>query len=242
MKDRGGRLNAPYFYNMRRKNGNTTVNVTVENKEVKSGKGKTVALLLLLIASFFGGAIFERKNTPSPTEKPPVYIKGDTVKILVSTPEPVYVSRPADTADIIMAAVKKGKFSELFPKIKEDSLVYVPTSEDTLAIIRDWATVRVYEKTVLDNDTLGFAKVTATVQYNRIDSLGAVVVPVIKKVPYEIPPKKISPFVATGVSTQPSFIMEGGLIFDGKWGGALMYQRDLMQKKNAYGLMVVRKF
>ena len=224
-----------------KRKGGTTVSVNVENNAL-SVWGRLLGILILLLASFFGGAFVQKKNTPGPVELPPVYIKGDTVTVYVDVPKPVYVKKPADTANIIMDCIKEGKYSEIFPVKKEDSLVYVPTSKDTLAIVKDWATQRTYEETILDNDTLGFAKVTASVRYNKIDSISAIVVPAIKKIPYEVPPKKVSPFVAVGVTTQPSYVFEGGLIFNGKWGGAFMYQKDITQKKNAYGLMVVRKF
>ena len=177
-----------------------------------------------------------------PIVQPPIYVPGDTTYIDVPTPTPVYIKTPADTADIIADCVASGKYWELFPEKVRDSISYVPIAEDTLAIIRDWATARMYEEKVFDVDTLGTATVKALVQYNRLEQLSAVVVPAVKNVPYIIPPKKISPFVGAGFNSASCVSVSGGLFVNEKWGGLVTYQKDINTKTNIVGAEILYKF
>lgn len=224
------------------KNG-TTISIDVENSSTTSQGGgwwKLVLILLLMVGAFFGGR--KSMGNVEPIEQPPIYIPGDTVKIEVPKPVPVSVKVPADTADIIAECVASGKYWELFPEKVRDSISYVPIPQDTLEIIRDWATARMYEEKVFDVDTLGTATVKALVQYNRLEMLSADVVPAVKNVPYIIPPKKISPFVGAGFNSASCVSVSGGVFVNEKWGGLVTYQKDINAKTNIVGAEILYKF
>lgn len=208
----------------------------MENNKINWWKICVIAFLIAL--SFFLG----RKSVKLPTEQPPVYIPADTIRIEVPKPFPVEVKMPADTADIIAECAANGKYWELFPEKVRDSLVYVPTSQDTLDIIRDWAAERFYEKKIYGIDTVGTATIKAKTQYNRLSIISAEVVPVVKTVPYVLPPKKYEPFIGTGLTTASTVMAAGGIFVNGHWGGMVQYQRDFEQKKNVFGGAVVYKF
>lgn len=231
---------------MGKKNKNSaTISIGVESASSQPQGGgwwKLVFILLLLAGSFFGGRKVGIDSVGEPTPLPPEYIPGDTVKIEVPTPVPVYVKSPADTADIIAECVASGRYWELFPEKVRDSIAYVPISQDTLEIIRDWATAKMYEEKVFDVDTLGTATVKATVQYNRLAMLSANVVPAVKNVPYIIPPKKISPFVGAGFNSASCVSVSGGLFVNEKWGGLITYQKDINAKTNIVGAEILYKF
>lgn len=206
-------------------------------------KAAIVATLavLLLVTGFFVGRKTIRIEAPKPEI---VYVPGDTVKIPFDNPvpTPVYIKTPADTSDIIRAAVRSGKFDDLFPTHVKDSIIYI-TKEDTSAIVWDWATERFYKEKVFDIDTLGTAFINAKTQYNRLEILGTTFVPVQKVVNTNtILMKKFSPFVGAGITTMPSYVISGGMIFDDKYGAALMFQRDWKANRNSAGVEIIYKF
>ena len=203
---------------------------------------KVAFIVIVAALVFFGGFYFGKKSVKLPTNNPPIYTPADTIKIEVPMPVPVAIKVPADTADIIAACVESGKYSELFPEKVRDSLIYVPTSQDTIDIIADWATERLYDEKIFDVDTLGSARINARVQYNRLSVISAEVVPVVKTVPYSIPPKKVSPFVGIGFNTQNSLMATGGAFFSEKWGGMLVYERNFNTNANAVGGAILYKF
>lgn len=223
----------------------TGVTVNVQTNSVTTVKKKIswktfLALIVLLAGVWTSGIYVGRKSV---VEQPPVYVKGDTVTVTVSTPEPVEVRVPCDTMDIIKNCVKNGKYAEMFPERIVETVKYVPTREDTVkTILRDWATERVYEEKVFDVDTLGTATVKAKVQYNRISYLEAEVVPAVKEVGYVVPPKKFIPAIGAGLSTRPSYMLEGGVFINDKYGAFLMYERDWIAKKNIVGISGIYKF
>lgn len=217
--------------------------INIDLKEEKRSRVLKTILTLILMAAFGAGGFLTGRKTISPiTVDKPIYIPGDTIKIEVPVPTPVYVTRPADTADIIAKCVRDGIYAELFPEKVRDSLIYVPTAEDTLEIVRDWATERYYEKKIFDVDTLGTATVRAKTQYNRITEMSAEVIPVVKTVTQVMPQKKYEPFVGLGATTYPSVMVQAGSFIDGKWGGALVFQKDVKDKGKSFGVAVVRKF
>ena len=226
-------------------NGKATISIDVENTSSESKEKfnwwKFGVLAFLVIAAFIGGLFLGRKIIP-PITLPPEYTPADTIKIEVPTPYPVSVKEPADTADIIAECVATGKYWELFPEKVRDSLIYMPTSQDTLDIVRDWATERMYEEKIFDVDTIGTATIKAKTQYNRLTVLSAEVVPVIKNVPYVVPPKKFEPFAGAGFNTASSLMVSGGAFVNGKWGGLLTYQRDFNVNKDIVGAQVIYKF
>lgn len=196
-----------------------------------------IIILGLCIASFFWG-----RKTIYVKPHEPVYIKGDTVKVEVSKPYAVYEKIPADTLDIISYCVKNEKYVNLFPIKVKDSLIYIPTSIDTLSIVKDWATERKYKEVVFDRDTLGYATVSIVVKYNRVQELEASVVPVIKEVELPTKIKKYSPFIGAGLTSMPAITVQGGLFFEDKYGASLLYQYEWQQKKHILGVMGSIKF
>lgn len=220
---------------------NIESNTITEQKKPRNSKAIAITVIFLILSSFFGGTFLGKKMVKL-VPQDPIYINGDTVKVEVPCPTPVYVNKPCDTLNIIMDCFKNGKYAEFFPEKVRDSLIYIPTSEDTLAIIRDWATERAYEEKIMDSDTTGSATIRAITQYNRLTSLEADINPVIKEVPYIVGPDLISPFVGVGISTNSSFNVQGGLFIKDDWGGSLMYQYDWQTKQNIWGINVMYKF
>lgn len=208
-------------------------------KKFKWGK---FFLHLLYVLLLLGGGTFWGTKLVKPIEQEPIYIQGEPVEIEVPYPVPVKVKEPCDTMDIIKDCVQNGKYAEFFPERIKDSLVYIPTSKDTLAIVNDWGTERMYEETVYNSDSLGTAVVNATVKYNRLTYLNAEIIPVVKEVPYLIEPKKISPFVGFGFTTDVSLLLQGGVFIKDDWGGSLIYQYDVVNKKNVFGVSALYKF
>jgi len=223
----------------------TTTTVNIETNSVtdenKFKWWKLIITMLLMIGTLVGG-YFWGKKTVKIEPQDPIYICGDTVKVEVPCPVPFMVKEPCDTMNVIMDCFKSGKYAEFFPERVKDSLIYIPTSEDTLAIIRDWATERYYEEKIVDSDTLGTAIIKAKTQYNRLSLLGADITPVIKEVPYIKEPKLISPFLGAGISTSPSVVIQGGIFIKDDWGASLMYQYDWQGNQNVWGLNLLYKF
>ena len=202
---------------------------------------KVAFIALVATIVFFGGFHFGKKSVKLPTDNPPSYVPADTVKIEVPKIVPVAVKMPVDTANIISECVESGKYWELFPEKIRDSIIYIPTSQDTLDIIKDWATERIYEEKIYDNDTVGTATIKAKTQYNRLSVISAEVVPVVKTVPYSIPPKRVSPFIGGGFNTQNSLMATGGAFFNEKWGGMLVYEKNFSTNTNIVGGAVLYK-
>lgn len=192
--------------------------------------------LLLLIGGFYLG-----RKTIKPGKPEIIYVPGDTVSVDVPYPVPVEVIKPADTLDIIRACIESGKYSELFPERVRDSIIYV-TKDDSTAIIRDWATERLYEEKMFDIDTVGTATVKAKVQYNRLTWLNSTFVPVQKIVKEPQPIKKYSPFVGAGITTQPAVAGQLGMFFEDKYGFSGVYQYDWNNKNHIFGAMFLIKF
>lgn len=218
--------------------GETTRNFSEKAKTWAKVISYVAFILLLFAAGFFTG----RKVVGKPGEPITVYIPGDTVYVDKTELVPVYIKTPPDTANIIAACVRDGKFSELFPHLVKDSIIYI-TKDDTSAVIADWATERFYEETLFDIDTVGTATVRAKTQYNRLAWMDATFVPVIKQVTTPtILTKKFSPFVGAGISTMPEVMVGGGVFFEDKYGVSAMYQYNWDVKRHAVGLMTMYKF
>ena len=201
---------------------------------------KVAIYLIAIIALFLGGFFLGRKTIKQP-EPDIIYIPGDTVKVNVPYPEPVYIKKPIDTLDVIADCINSGKYYDLFPEKVRDSIVYV-TKEDTSAVIRDWATERFYDEQIFDIDTVGTASIKAKVQYNRLASLESTFVPITKVITQVKPAKKYSPFVGVGLSTAPSANLQGGMYFDNKYGASLEYQYQWQTKQHVLGTAFLIKF
>lgn len=211
--------------------------ININNNNNRNGAILIILIILIVGAlCFFAGRSTVKKKTEIITR----YEKGDTVKITKDSLVPVYTVRPIDTTNVLLAAIKSGKFNDLFPV--RDSIVYVTPQDTSLALI-DWATERVYNETLFDIDTVGTETVNLKVQYNRLQEINGFFVPVIKNVQTtEIYTKKFSPFIGCGVTTNSQAMANAGLFFEDKYGVSLLFLRDFENKKNAAGLTVMYKF
>ena len=112
----------------------------------------------------------------------------------------------------------------------------------------DWATERVYEKTVFDSDTLGKFDYTAKVQYNQLMSFGYNYTPLQKQqeiVQNQV--KHFSPFIGAGISTLPSLELDLGAFIDDSWGFSFngrynMRYEQMGINKFDVGVKVLKKF
>ena len=215
----------------------------VLKKAAKSKAMKAVEIILLAVLLLGGSFIAGRKTVHYDEKAPEIkYLPGDTIKITKYEPVPYAVTYPADTANIIEECIKSGKFSDLFPTTTRDSIVYV-SKEDTAAVVKDWATERLYNETIFDADTVGTANVSAKVQYNRLISLESTFVPANKNTTItKVVGKKYAPFVGAGITTMPSYVINAGMFFEDKYGVSAMMLHDWEKKKVYVGGTVIYKF
>ena len=168
------------------------------------------------------------------TTLPPVH---DTV----DKPVPYLVTRPVDTANVILECIKNGLYAELFPDAKKDT-IYV-TQEDTSMVLKDWATERLYKETLFDNDSLGTFIVDAAVRYNRLSSIGYNYTPIQKQEYTEVKTiRRFLPYVGGGLTTNNVYMVQGGMFIHQDAGFALQYQYDANNKQNSVGAMFLYMF
>lgn len=221
--------------------------IVMETNEVNTQTNKSkmnwwkFAVYAIVILGLFAGGFFLGRRTIKPGKPDIVYVPGDSVSVEVPYPVPVYVSKPVDTLNVLLAIIKSGKYYELFPEKVRDSIVYV-TPQDTSDVIRDWASERFYEEKVFDIDTVGSATVRAKTQYNRITFLGTTFKPVTKVVTEYKPVNKYSPFVGVGLTTMPTVAGQAGMFFEDKYGFSGLYQYDWQNKNHIFGAMFLLKF
>lgn len=174
-----------------------------------------IAAVVTIAIAVFIGFLLGRKHAFQPDPKPIIkYLPGDTVEIAIPYPEPYEVVKPIDSLRVIEDAIAKGKYK---PQHIVDTL-YIPTSADTMAIVQDWATKRLYTAD-LGADTLGKVHVNIIVQYNQLDSLEASFMPIIKEVTVtQYKEKTFQPFVGGGLSYPLGGYINGGVIIKGHWG------------------------
>lgn len=223
-------------------NGGEKINEFITKNELWIKIGVlTLAALLIGGACFFAGRAYAEKNM-----KPKIqieYVKGDTVTDTVYVPEPYEVIKPLDTVNFITQIFSAGLYSEVFPHRVDTVIQYIPTKDDSSAVIKDYLTKRVYNETFFDNDTLGKFDFRGEVQYNRLMSYDYSFTPMQKNITvtkYVV--KKYSPFIGGGVSTQPAVIAQGGMFFDEKYGFAIQYDYNWTLRKNDFGALFIYKF
>ena len=201
--------------------------------------GIVLAALLLVALGFYLG----RKREPDVIVKTVTeYVELPPIHDTIDKPVPVKVKVPADTADIIRACIRDGLYAELFPEKEITDTVYI-TKEDTTAILRDWASERLYSETLFDIDTLGRCTFNAAVQYNRLTNLNYTFVPIQKQT--EITTRSVRtflPYVGAGLTINQMYMAQGGVFFKQDWGFALQYMYDANTKLNTYGGMIMYMF
>ena len=211
-----------------------------QNNNNKTNWWKVALCIIIILGALIGGFFIGRK-TIKPGNPEIIYVPGDTVKVDKPYPVPVYVNKPVDTTDVLVAAIKSGRFKDLFPENVRDSIIYV-TKDDSAAVLKDWATERFYKEQLFDIDTVGTATLQARVQYNRLEWYETTFVPVTKVITNDRPIKKYSPFIGAGITTMPTVSAQAGMFFNDKYGVSASYQYDWEINKHIVGTMFLIKF
>lgn len=170
------------------------------------------------------------------------YVELPPIHDSIPKPVPVYVKQPADSLNILLALIEEGKYEEYFPERVRDSLIYV-TKEDTAAVIRDWATERVYKETLFDTDTLGRFAFDAKVQYNRLQNFDYTFTPVQKQTETTIRTvRTFLPYVGAGLDLSGSVMAQGGVFVKQNAGLAVQYRYDTKLKEHTAGALFLYMF
>jgi len=196
------------------------------------------AVLLFGLGFFIG-----KKREPEVIIKTETkYVELPPIHDSIPKPVPVYVKQPADSLNILLALIEEGKYEEYFPERVRDSLIYV-TKEDTAAVIRDWATERVYKETLFDTDTLGRFAFDAKVQYNRLQNFDYTFTPVQKQTETTIRTvRTFLPYVGGGLDLNGSIMAQGGLFIKQDAGVAIQYRYDTKLKEHTAGALFLYMF
>lgn len=124
----------------------------------------------------------------------PVVIEKEPEKVVVTEWKEKEVKVPADTMDIMRILIEKG---------------IVRRYDDTTAVLRDYATERVYDTVMVFKDG-GSLGIQANIQYNRVESLAYSYNPVVQE-----RMKALRPFVTMGYLD--GVYMGGGLLIKNRW-------------------------
>ena len=197
-----------------------------------------IAGLFLLGLGFYIG----RQREPETIIKTEIkYVELPPVHDTIDKPVPYKVVEPADTADIILACIKSGKFEELFPKQPGDT-VYV-TQQDSAAVIKDWATERLYSEILFDVDTLGKCVVDASIQFNRMQNMSYTFTPIQKQTETTVKTtRSFLPYLGGGLNTAGTFMAQGGMFFKQDAGFGVQYNYDPKTKTNSVGALFLWMF
>jgi hypothetical protein len=191
---------------------------------VKELAGHPVTLILSL---FLGGCIGYGLAMRRITLKEEVhYVRGETV---ISG-----IEFPAAGIELLPDSLRYGlKFADI--KIPPD--IVFPDSVDLRPAAYDWNLERKYEEKLFDN-TYGKMNVQATVQYNRLQDLQTVFVPVRKEIVRYVTPAW-EPYALMQYGTLGVAGIGGG-VFHGKAGCHIMYMTDF--RRNGVGAGVTVRF
>ena len=200
---------------------------------------KIALIALVALALFFGGFFIGRQKEVN--VKPQIeYIELPPIHDSIPKPVPYKVVEPADTLNIIMTCIKEGLYSELFPE-KKDTIYITP--DDTVKVLKDWATERHYSEVLFDSDTLGKFSFDAAVKYNRLMSFDYTFVPVQKQTETTIKTtRRYLPYLGAGMALNGSIMAQGGMFFHQDAGFGIQYQYDPKLKENTVGAMFLWMF
>ena len=183
---------------------------------------KTILIIVSALLLFLLGIYVGKKTTPEKINTVIEYVEGEPIHDTLD-PIIIYEKAPIDTLKIIQQCVKDGIYAELFPeKIKyiTDTLFF--EKEDTTKILADWATLRQYDETLFDSDTLGVMKLKTYVQYNRLGNIVYDFTPMTKTVTNTVYKTRVFlPYIGAGLSRLPSYSLEGGFFIKQSWGFSL---------------------
>lgn len=147
------------------------------------GKVKLLVYVALCLLVFGGGIWLGYKI------RKPVVIEKEPERVVVTEWREKKVIVPPDTMDIMRILIEKG---------------IVRRYDDTTAVLRDYATERVYDTVMVFKDG-GSLGIQANVQYNRVESLAYSYNPMVQE-----RMKALRPFVTMGYLD--GVYMGGGLL------------------------------
>ena len=198
-------------------------------------------IAIVALGLFWLGFYIGRSRDPEVITKTEVkYVELPPIHDSIPKPVPYKVVEPVDSMNIIMEAKMSGLLAELFPVEKDTVFV---TKEDTAAVVKDWATERLYRETLFDLDTLGKFTFNAAVQYNRLASFDYTFVPIQKETETTIKTtRRYLPYLGAGMALNGSIMAQGGMFFHQDAGFAIQYQYDPKLKQNAVGGMFLWMF
>lgn len=200
---------------------------------------KIAFMALVALALFFGGFFIGRQREVN-AEPQIEYIELPPIHDSIPKPVPYKVVEPADTLNIIMTCIKEGLYSELFPEKKDT--IYI-TADDTVKVLKDWATERYYSEVLFDSDTLGRFSYDATVKYNRMTSFEYTFKPMQRQVTETVTvTRKYLPYIGAGLSTDGSLMAQGGMFFRQDAGFGLQYQYNTKLNQHSVGAMFLYMF
>lgn len=221
----------------------TTVEVEETNEKKKANWWKIGVILAFIVAAFIGGFYLGAKREPEVIVKEKIkYVELPPIHDSIPKPVSVYVREPADSLNILLALIEEGRYQEFFPEKVRDSLIYV-TKEDTAAVIRDWATERLYSETLFDSDTLGRFDFNARVQYNRLENFDYTFKPIQKQTETTIKTvRTFLPYAGAGLDLGGSILVQGGAFIKQDAGFGIQYRYDTKHKEQAVGAMFLYMF
>ena len=202
---------------------------------------KIAVIVIAALALFWGGFYIGRQRDPEVITKTEIkYVELPPIHDSISKPVPYKVVEPVDSMNIIMEAKMSGLLAELFP-VEKDT-VYI-TKADTAAVLKDWATERLYSETLFDSDTLGRFSFDAAVKYNRLASFDYTFTPVQRQTETTIKTtRKFLPYFGAGIATDGALMGQGGMFFHQDAGFAVQYRYDTKLKQNSVGAMFLYMF
>lgn len=202
---------------------------------------KIAVIIIAALALFWGGFYIGRQRDPEVIVKEKVkYVELPPIHDSIPYPKPYKVVEPVDSLNIIMEAKLSGLLAELFPERKDTVFV---TKADTAAVVKDWATERLYSETLFDSDTLGKFTFDAAVKYNRLASFDYTFVPVQKQTETIIKTtRKFLPYMGAGVDSGMGVLGQGGIFFHQDAGFAVQYRYDTQLKQSQFGGLFLYMF
>ena len=203
-----------------------------------------IAVIIIAVLAIFGlGFYIGRAREPEVIVKEKIkYVELPPVHDTLYKPKPYEVIVPVDSMNIIMEAKLSGLLAELFPNDGKKDTVYV-TKADTTAIMRDWASERLYKETLFDSDTLGRFSFSAAVKYNRLAKFDYTFVPMQKQTETTVKTtRKYLPYIGAGFDTGKGVLGQAGMFFHQDAGFALQYRYDTQLKQSTYGGMFLWMF
>lgn len=208
---------------------------------MEKNRWKIAVIVIAALALFWGGFYLGRKRDPEVITKTEIkYVELPPIHDSIPKPVPYKVIEPVDSLNIIMEAKMSGLLAELFPVEKDTVFI---TKADTAAVLKDWATERLYSETLFDSDTLGKFSFDAAVKYNRLASFDYTFTPVQKQTETTIKTTRMFlPYIGAGMSLNGSIMAQGGMFFHQDAGFALQYQYDPKLKQNSVGGMFLWMF